>query len=231
MPSKYAWFAAGVLIKYLIGGVESGLLRRFAELPRVHTRRDARRAQSNVRQRLCDMPRSLSKRLRGAVERMRQKVSLEDCLGLTASLRNSGEAIEVWEWPMCSIEMFRSRMGFSGAIIAFSMATVGLCHGATAKDRVKLQKQQYAPVQSACIPSFGSRTVLGRSGKAVQVQSSTCIGANGKTTVIARPFGSENDKYVCVGECRVVRMCLLQYCYNETVCDPCARVVVVIGPD
>jgi hypothetical protein len=45
--------------------------------------------------------------------------------------------------------------------------------------------------------------------------------------VAARPFGSENDKYVCVGECRVVKMCLLQYCYNETVCDPCAGVVVV----
>jgi hypothetical protein len=49
--------------------------------------------------------------------------------------------------------------------------------------------------------------------------------------LVARPFGSENDKYVCVGECRVVRMCLLQYCYNETVCNPCARVVVVIGRD
>ena len=44
-----------------------------------------------------------------------------------------------------------------------------------------------------------------------------------------RAWSCRNDKTVCVGECRVVTMCLLQYCYNETVCDPCARTVVIKG--
>ena len=102
-----------------------------------------------------------------------------------------------------------------------------VCHS----ERLKPQKL-YTPVQSACFPSFGTTTVTARrSSRQVQVQSSTCTSGSGQTTVAARPFGSENDKYVCVGECRVVRMCLLQYCYNETVCNPCVRVVVVIGPD
>jgi hypothetical protein len=132
---------------------------------------------------------------------------------------------------MCTLDSFLSRMGFTVAITVFSMATLAFIGCATAKERLKPQKQ-YTPVQSACFPSFGTTTVTARrSGRPVQVQSSTCISGSGKTTVTARPFGSENDKYVCVGECRVVRMCLLQYCYNETVCDPCARVVVVIGPD
>jgi hypothetical protein len=100
---------------------------------------------------------------------------------------------------------FKPRMTFVAAITLFSMATLVFVGIGTAKQRVQLQKT-------------------------VQVQS-TCSKGNGKTTVIARPFGSEGDKYVCVGECRVVRMCLNQYCYNETVCDPCARVVVVMGRD
>jgi hypothetical protein len=28
---------------------------------------------------------------------------------------------------------------------------------------------------------------------------------------------------VCVGSCRLVTMCLLTYCYTETVCDDCAN--------
>jgi hypothetical protein len=27
----------------------------------------------------------------------------------------------------------------------------------------------------------------------------------------------------CVGSCRLVKMCLLTYCYTETVCDDCAN--------
>jgi hypothetical protein len=133
---------------------------------------------------------------------------------------------------MCTlINSVLSRMGFTVAIIVFSITTLAFVGSAAAKDRLKPQKQ-YTPAQSACFPSFGTTTVTARrSGRPVQVQSSTCTSGGGKTTVTARPFGSENDKYVCVGECRVVRMCLLQYCYNETVCDPCVRVVVVIGPD
>jgi hypothetical protein len=104
---------------------------------------------------------------------------------------------------MRRLNSFESRMKFVAAITLFSMATLAFVGGGTAKQWVQVQK-------------------------AVQVQS-TCTKGNGKTTVIARPFGSEGDKYVCVGECRVVRMCLLEYCYNETVCDPCARVVVVMG--
>ena len=131
---------------------------------------------------------------------------------------------------MRRLNLFKSRIGFVVAITAFSLATFGFVEGATAKQRAKLQKQ-YTPVQvqSACIRGNGRMTVIARpSGRAVQVQSA-CISGNGRTTVIARPFGSEGDRYVCVGECRVVRMCLANYCYNETVCDPCARVVVVMG--
>ena len=132
---------------------------------------------------------------------------------------------------MCRSYNFQCRMGFAAAVTVFSIAAFAFVGGATGKERPKLQKQQ-TPVESACIPNFGTTTVIARrSGKPVQIQSSTCISGNGKTTVIARPFGSENDKHVCVGECRVVRKCLLQYCYNETVCDPCARIVVVTGRD
>src|SRR5215203_4862616 len=130
---------------------------------------------------------------------------------------------------MCALKRLNCRIGVAIAIIVCSMAGTAFVGGATAKERLK---KEYTPVVSACIPSFSTTTVTARrSGKPVQVQSSTCISGNGTTTVIARPFGSENDKYVCVGECRVVRKCLLQYCYNETVCNPCARVVVVIGRD
>ena len=132
---------------------------------------------------------------------------------------------------MRRLNSFHRRMKLVVAITVFGMVSLPFDGGATAQERLRLQKQP-TPVQSLCVPHFGTTTVIARrSGRPVQVQTSTCISGNGKTTVVARPFGSENDKYVCVGECRVVRMCLLQYCYNETVCDPCARVVVVIGRD
>jgi hypothetical protein len=80
---------------------------------------------------------------------------------------------------MCTLDSFLSRMGFTVAITVFSMAT-------TAKERLKPQKQ-YTPVQSACFPSFGTITVTARrSGRQVQVQSSTCTSGSGQTTVAAR---------------------------------------------
>ena len=102
---------------------------------------------------------------------------------------------------MGTLTRLNSRTVFFVAITAFSIGALACFGGVTAKQSGKLQKT-------------------------VQVQSS-CSKGNGKTTVAAGAIGSENDKYVCVGECRVVKMCLLQYCYNETVCDPCAGVVVV----
>ena len=129
------------------------------------------------------------------------------------------------------LKSFKSRIGFAVAITAFSMATLAFVGGATAKQRPELLKR-YIPVQvqSACTPGNGISTVIARpSGRPVQVQSACHFPGNGRTTVVARPFGSEGDKYVCVGQCRVVRMCVLEYCYNETECDPCARVVVVKG--
>jgi hypothetical protein len=102
---------------------------------------------------------------------------------------------------------------------------------AIAKERPRQQTQGAEPqFRSACTFGSGMSTVIARpSGKPVQVQTTCQVSPDGKTTVVARPFGSENDHYECVGECRVVRMCLLQYCYNETVCNPCARVVLVRG--
>src|SRR5712671_6579575 len=117
------------------------------------------------------------------------------------------------------------------AMTAFSITAFSQSD-ATAKERPRPQKQTAEPAQfrSACTWGSGMTTVIARrSGRPVQVQTTCQVSADGRTTIVARPFGSENDKYVCVGECRVVRMCLLQYCYNETVCNPCARVVVVIG--
>ena len=93
---------------------------------------------------------------------------------------------------MCTLNSFLSRMGFTVAITVFSMATLNFIGCATAKERPKPQKQ-YTPVQSACFPSFGTTTLTARrSGKQVQVQSSTCTSGTGQTTVSARPFGSEN---------------------------------------
>jgi hypothetical protein len=102
---------------------------------------------------------------------------------------------------------------------------------AIGQERPRLQTQGAEPqFRSACTFGSGMSTVIARpSGKPVQVQTTCQVSPDGKTTVVARPFGSENDHYECVGECRVVRMCLLQYCYNETVCNPCARVVLVRG--
>jgi hypothetical protein len=121
---------------------------------------------------------------------------------------------------------------FLVAITTFSITAFVSQSDATAKARPRLQKQSAEPAQfrSACTWGSGMTTVVDRpSGRSVQVQTTCQFSADGRTTIVARPFGSENDKYVCVGECRVVRMCLLQYCYNETVCNPCARVVVVMG--
>jgi hypothetical protein len=137
---------------------------------------------------------------------------------------------------MRRLNSFKSGMEFAVAITAFSMATLAFVGGATAEQRLKVQKRYTAvQVQSACTPGTRRLAVRQRlaipsaaSPRALTVISAACAD-NGRTTVIARPFGSEGDRYVCVGECRVVRMCLLQYCYNETVCDPCARVVVVYG--
>ncbi len=112
------------------------------------------------------------------------------------------------------------------AVAVTAIAALASLDGALGK-----QQKRYTPVQAACSPDIGTTTtvIARRSGRPVQVQSAACYSPNGKTTVVARPFGSEGDKYVCVGECRVVKMCLLEYCYNETVCDPCARTVVVKG--
>ena len=121
---------------------------------------------------------------------------------------------------------------FLVAITTFSITAFVSQSDATAKERPRLQKQSAEPAQfqSACTWGSGMTTVIARpSGRSVQVQTTCQFSADGRTTIVARPFGSENDKYVCVGECRVVRMCFLQYCYNETVCNPCARVVVVMG--
>jgi hypothetical protein len=132
---------------------------------------------------------------------------------------------------MRRLNSFPCVMGLLVAIVMSSMAGLALIGSATAQVRPRVQKQPNIN-QSFCIPHFGTTTVLARrSGRSVPIQTSTCISGSGNTTVVARPFGSENDKYECVGECRVVRMCLLQYCYNETVCNPCVRVVVVIGRD
>jgi hypothetical protein len=121
---------------------------------------------------------------------------------------------------------------FLVAITALGITAFVSQSDAIAKERPRAQKQSAEPAQfrSPCTFGSGMSTVIAR-GRPVQVQTTCQVSADGRTTVIARPFGSENDKYVCVGECRVVRMCLLQYCYNETVCNPCARVVVVIGRD
>ena len=35
----------------------------------------------------------------------------------------------------------------------------------------------------------------------------------------------DGDVFACVGECRVVTMCLLEYCVQHTVCNECARQV------
>jgi hypothetical protein len=132
---------------------------------------------------------------------------------------------------MRKLNSFPCLMGLLVAIAMFGMAGLALIGSATAQERPRVQKQANIN-QSFCIPHFGTTTVLARrSGRSVPIQTSTCISGSGNTTVVARPFGSENDRYECVGECRVVRMCLLQYCYNETVCNPCVRVVVVIGRD
>ena len=133
-------------------------------------------------------------------------------------------------------------MKFVVAITVFSMATLAFVGGASAKQGFQLQKRYTAvQVQSACIKGNGRYTAgIGSGGygcktRRVKVscnRTGVCFGTDkgsGRPLVIARPFGSENDRYVCVGECRVVTMCLLEYCYKETVCDPCARVVVVIG--
>ena len=121
---------------------------------------------------------------------------------------------------------------FVVAAAAFSIIAYVSQSDAIAKERPRVQQQSSEPAQfrSPCTFGSGLSTVIAR-GKPVHVQTTCQVSPDGRTTVVARPFGSENDKYVCVGECRVVRMCLLQYCYNETVCNPCARVVVVIGPD
>ena len=121
---------------------------------------------------------------------------------------------------------------FLVAITALGMTAFVLASDAMAKERPRAQKQSVEAIQfrSACTFGTGMSTVIARrSGKPVQVQTSCQVSPDGKTTVVARPFGSENDRYECVGECRVVRMCLGQYCYNETVCNPCARVVLVMG--
>jgi hypothetical protein len=119
---------------------------------------------------------------------------------------------------------------FLVVITTFSITALVSQSDATAKERPRLQKQsaEPAPFRSACTFGSGMSIVISR-GRPVQVQTTCQVSPDGKTTVVARPFGSENDHYECVGECRVVRMCLLQYCYNETVCNPCARVVVVHG--
>ncbi len=127
--------------------------------------------------------------------------------------------------------------GFRGILSALLVAITALGitafsqPEAIAKERPRQQAQAAEPqFRSACTFGSGMSTVIARpSGKPVQVQTSCQVSPDGKTTVVARPFGSENDHYECVGECRVVRMCLLQYCYNETVCNPCARVVLVRG--
>ena len=115
------------------------------------------------------------------------------------------------------------------AITALSLATFVFVANAAAKERPQSQKPNtMVQFQSACTWGGGLTTVRARpSGKSIQVQTTCQLSTDGTTTVIARPFGSEDDKYVCVGECRVVKRCLLQYCYNETVCNPCARIVVV----
>ena len=137
---------------------------------------------------------------------------------------------------------FKSRMKFVVAITVFGMATLAFVGGASAKQWSQLQKRYTAvQVQSACIKGKGSYTAgIGSGGYGCKTsrakvscnRNGVCFGTNKggrQPIVIARPFGSENDKTVCVGECRVVTMCLLQYCYNETVCDPCARTVVIKG--
>ena len=103
--------------------------------------------------------------------------------------------------------------------------------GAIAQERPRQQTQGAEPqFRSSCTFGSGMSTVIARpSGRPVQVQTTCQVSPDGKTTVVARPFGSENDHYECVGECRVVRICVLQLCSSETVCNPCARVVLVRG--
>jgi hypothetical protein len=139
----------------------------------------------------------------------------------------------------------KSLMKFVVAITVFGMATLAFVGGASAKQWSQLQKRYTAvQVQSACIKGEGSYTAgIGSGGYGCKTRrakvscnsNGVCFGTNKgrgrplRTTVIRREFGSEGDRYVCVGECRVVTMCLLEYCYSQTVCDPCARTVVIKG--
>lgn len=132
---------------------------------------------------------------------------------------------------MTMLKGIRSGLCFLVAITALSIVTYAFVANAAAQERQRPRKPDtMIQFQSACTWGSGITTVRARpSGKSIQVQTTCQLSTDGTTTVIARPFGSENDKYVCVGECRVVKRCLLQYCYNETVCNPCARIVVVTG--
>ena len=145
--------------------------------------------------------------------------------GLVTALRALCEGASEVLMPM--LKNSKSRTALALVISITACASIG--HAIAQQPIQWSQQQGPLQVQSACLPGRGVRTVLDRVSKTrVRVQTA-CIVRDGRTTVVARPFGSEGDRYVCVGECRVVRMCLGQYCYNETVCDPCARVVVVMG--
>ena len=90
---------------------------------------------------------------------------------------------------------------FLVAITAFSITAFVSQSYATAKERPRPQKQTAEPAQfrSACTWGSGMTTVIARpSRRPVQVQTTCQVSADGRTTIVARPFGSENDKYVCV---------------------------------